>query len=83
MYKLCKVIIKTLQSVSKVSIHHIFEGIFFFINFRCVEGFDHHCMWINNCIGSNNYQYFIMMTTATFLNMVVYIVGMVLLWAEG
>ena len=24
----------------------------------CVEGFDHHCFWIGNCIGKNNYHDF-------------------------
>ncbi|CAG9320229.1 unnamed protein product [Blepharisma stoltei] len=25
---------------------------------RCVNGFDHHCKWLNNCIGSKNYKWF-------------------------
>jgi hypothetical protein len=26
---------------------------------RCVELFDHHCPFINNCLGSNNHKYFL------------------------
>ncbi|CAD8140432.1 unnamed protein product [Paramecium pentaurelia] len=34
---------------------------------RCCEGFDHHCYWINNCIGRKNYKQFIGMIISTFL----------------
>ena len=33
---------------------------------RCVEGFDHHCIFMNNCIGYRNYTSFIVFLFLSF-----------------
>jgi palmitoyltransferase len=35
---------------------------------RCVVRFDHHCKWLNNCIGALNYKQFITLLIAFILN---------------
>lgn len=31
---------------------------------KCIEGFDHHCKWLNQCIGSRNYSHFVTSITS-------------------
>ena len=33
---------------------------------KCVEVFDHHCPWLNTCIGRHNYAYFLVLLCSVF-----------------
>lgn len=45
---------------SETSFHCLFCG-------RCTELFDHHCPFINNCLGYRNYRYFLIFIFSYFL----------------
>ncbi|BBN00402.1 palmitoyltransferase ZDHHC1/11 [Marchantia polymorpha subsp. ruderalis] len=37
---------------------------------KCVDGFDHHCRWLNNCIGKKNYKTFVAVMVASLLMLI-------------
>jgi palmitoyltransferase len=41
---------------------------------KCVKGFDHHCNWIDNCVGENNKKRFVIFVIITFINLIFNIV---------
>ena len=38
---------------------------------KCIEGYDHHCYWINNCVGKNNIDLFFVFLIVIILNILV------------
>ena len=36
---------------------------------KCVEGFDHHCYWVNNCISKKNFKFFMFFIILIIINL--------------
>ncbi|CAG9333181.1 unnamed protein product [Blepharisma stoltei] len=46
---------------------------------RCVDNFDHHCKWLNNCIGKSNYKQFIRLILLLEANLVILLIFEILI----
>jgi len=47
----------------------------------CVPTFDHHCIWLNQCVGEHNYKFFLLFlaTNSSYLIYFAYVIGLMLL----
>ncbi len=36
---------------------------------QCIDDFDHHCFWVNNCIGGNNLTIFLVFLVSVTINL--------------
>ena len=54
---------------------------------RCVERYDHHCPWIDNCVGVRNHNYFLALLITLFLSfmesLVIYCFATSILWSQN
>lgn len=45
----------------------LISGLCIYLKSRCITRLDHHCFYVNNCIGANNYKLYLTTMLFTFL----------------